>query len=124
MLQARGISTEQIPRIAEMNDKLGAIGWSAVCVDGFIPPRAFQDFQAHRILPIAADIRTRRHLTYTPAPDIIHEAAGHAPFLSDARYAQYLMRIGEVGGRAFSTPADGRYEASHALQVKENPRDR
>jgi len=121
--ESAGISTEQIPRITEMSDKLGAIGWSAVCVDGFIPPRAFQDFQAHRILPIAADIRTRRHLTYTPAPDIIHEAAGHAPFLSDARYAQYLMRIGQVGGRAFSTPADEAiYEAIFTLsEIKENP---
>ena len=32
-------------------------GWSAVCVDGFIPPRAFQAFQAASVLPIAADIR-------------------------------------------------------------------
>jgi phenylalanine-4-hydroxylase len=121
--EAAGISTDRIPRIAEMSEKLGAIGWAAVCVDGFIPPRAFQDFQAHRILPIAADIRTRRHLTYTPAPDIIHEAAGHAPFLSDASYAAYLMKIGEVAGRAFSTPADQAiYEAIFTLsEVKEDP---
>lgn len=119
---AAGISAERIPRIAEMSDKLAAIGWSAVCVDGFIPPRAFQAFQAHRILPIAADIRTRGHLTYTPAPDIIHEAAGHAPFLSNASYADYLMRIGEVGGRAFSTPADQAiYEAIFVLsEAKES----
>jgi hypothetical protein len=94
-----------------------------VCVDGFIPPRAFQDFQAHRILPIAADIRTRKHLTYTPAPDIIHEAAGHAPFLRDASYAEYLMRIGAIGRRAFSTPEDDAiYQAIFTLsEVKENP---
>lgn len=120
---AAGISPDHIPRIAEMSDKLAAIGWSAVCVDGFIPPRAFQDFQAHRILPIAADIRTRKHLTYTPAPDIIHEAAGHAPFLSDASYAEYLMRIGTIGQRAFSTPKDDAiYQAIFTLsEVKENP---
>jgi phenylalanine-4-hydroxylase len=119
---AAGISESRIPRIAEMSEKLEAIGWSAVCVDGFIPPRAFQAFQAHRILPIAADIRTRGHLTYTPAPDIIHEAAGHAPFLANSSYAEYLMRIGEVGGRAFSTPADQAiYEAIYTLsEVKEN----
>jgi len=52
---AAGIRADRIPRIAEMSDKLSAIGWSAVCVDGFIPPRAFQSFQAHRILPIAAE---------------------------------------------------------------------
>jgi phenylalanine-4-hydroxylase len=119
---AAGISESHIPRIAEMSEKLEAIGWSAVCVDGFIPPRAFQAFQAHRILPIAADIRTRGHLTYTPAPDIIHEAAGHAPFLANSSYAEYLMRIGEIGGRAFSTPADQAiYEAIFLLsEVKES----
>jgi len=120
---AAGISADRIPRITEMSEKLSAIGWSAVCVDGFIPPRAFQDFQAHRILPIAADIRTRKHLTYTPAPDIIHEAAGHAPFLSDASYAEYLMQIGAIGRRAFGTPHDDAiYQAIFTLsEVKENP---
>ena len=28
-----------------MNDILGEIGWGAVCVDGFIPPSAFMEFQ-------------------------------------------------------------------------------
>src|SRR5690349_12480216 len=77
--EATGISVERIPSIAEMNDRLARFGWGAVCVDGFIPPRAFQEFQARGILPIAADMRTLAHLAYTPAPDIIHEAAGHAP---------------------------------------------
>src|SRR6185436_13552269 len=72
-LAKTSISVEHIPSIAEMNDKLGRFDWSAVCVDGFIPPRAFQEFQADRMLPIAADIRTREHLVYTPAPNIIHE---------------------------------------------------
>src|SRR6185295_12416699 len=47
---AAGISVERIPRIDEMNEKLGRFGWGAVCVDGFIPPRAFQAFQARSIL--------------------------------------------------------------------------
>src|SRR5213076_676756 len=33
-----GISFDRIPRIEEMNDILGKIGWGAVAVDGFIPP--------------------------------------------------------------------------------------
>ena len=118
-----GISVERIPEIARMSERLARIGWSAVCVDGFIPPRAFQAFQAASVLPIAGDIRTSRHLTYTPAPDIIHEAAGHAPFLADAGYAAFLRRIGEVGRRAFSSHRDrALYEAIHTLsEVKEDP---
>jgi phenylalanine-4-hydroxylase len=121
--EAAGISTDRIPSIEAMSRALEAFGWSAVCVDGFIPPRAFQAFQANRILPIAADIRTRHHLTYTPAPDIIHEAAGHTPFLSEPSYARYLMRIGDIGGRAFSSAGDDAlYQAIYTLsEVKENP---
>ena len=40
-----GISVERIPRVAEVAEALERFGWSAVCVDGFIPPRAFQEFQ-------------------------------------------------------------------------------
>jgi len=118
-----GISVDRIPRISEMNDKLGRFGWSAVCVDGFVEPRAFQEFQAHGILPIAAGIRTREHLVYTPAPDIIHEAAGHAPILPDAAFSAYLRRIGDIGKKAFALPEDRRvYRAVFNLsEVKESP---
>ena len=52
-----GISVERIPRIDEMDEHLAPFGWGAVCVDGFIPPRAFQELQSLSILPIAADMR-------------------------------------------------------------------
>jgi len=122
-LGSTGISVERIPRIEQVSACLERFGWSAVCVDGFIPPRAFQEFQAASILPIAADMRTKEHLVYTPAPDIIHEAAGHAPILPDARYAAYLREIGEVGKKAFSSPEDARvYAAIFELsEVKETP---
>ena len=120
---AAGIRVERIAHIATMSERLAELGWSAVCVDGFIPPRAFQAFQAASVLPIAADIRSSKHLTYTPAPDIIHEAAGHAPFLADPGYARFLRRIGQVGRRAFSNRFDRElYEAIRTLsEVKEDP---
>lgn len=122
-LAATGIAVERIPSIAEMNERLSRFGWGAVCVDGFIPPRAFQEFQARGLLPVAADMRTREHIAYTPAPDIIHEAAGHAPILTEPAYAAYLRRIGEVGKRAFTVPEEDRvFQASYLLsEVKEDP---
>jgi phenylalanine-4-hydroxylase len=36
------------------------------------------EFQAYNVLVIASDIRQLEHIEYTPAPDIIHEGAGHA----------------------------------------------
>ncbi len=118
-----GISVERIPRIEEIDTHLARFGWGAVCVDGFIPPRAFQEFQALRILTIAGAIRTQEHLAYTPAPDIVHEAAGHAPILPDPEYRAFLQRFGEVGQRAFSSPHDRAvHDCIHRLSVvKEDP---
>lgn len=120
---ATGISVDRIPKIETIDTCLERFGWRAVAVDGFVPPRAFQAFQARGILPIAAEIRTSAHLTYTPAPDIIHEAAGHAPFLAEPHYARYLRNIGKVAERAFASPGDRLVdEAIHALsEVKEDP---
>jgi phenylalanine-4-hydroxylase len=120
---AAGITPDCIPHMNEVNDKLSRFGWGAVCVDGFIPPRAFQEFQACGLLPIAAELRTREQLAYTPAPDIFHESAGHAPILPDPIFAAYLKRIGDLGRKAFSAPEeDTLYEAIHALsERKGNP---
>lgn len=117
-LEKTGISIEKIPDIQTMNDILKQIGWGAVTVDGFIPPAAFMEFQAHNVLVIAADIRPVDQVEYTPAPDIIHEAAGHAPIIADAEYAAYLKYFGEIGSRAFSSSADyALYEAIRYLSI-------
>jgi phenylalanine-4-hydroxylase len=92
-------------------------------VDGFIPPNAFMEFQAYNVLVIASDIRTIDHLEYTPAPDIIHEAAGHAPIIANPEYAEYLRRFGEIGCKAISSSEDYEmYEAIRLLSIlKEDP---
>src|SRR6186713_1898836 len=118
-----GIDFERIPRISEMNEILGRIGWGAVAVDGFIPPAAFMEFQAYKVLVIACDMRQIHHIEYTPAPDIVHEAAGHAPIIVDREYSDYLQRFGEVGARAMSSKKDFElYEAIRHLSIlKELP---
>ncbi|CAM3816323.1 aromatic amino acid hydroxylase [Alkalicoccus chagannorensis] len=102
-LKASGISIEQIPDVAEMNEKLGRFGLGAATIDGFIPGVAFFDFQSHGILPVVAEIRKLENIQYTPAPDMIHEAAGHAPILADETYAAYVRRFGEIGKKAIAT---------------------
>jgi phenylalanine-4-hydroxylase len=76
-----------------MNDILGTIGWGAVAVDGFIPPAAFMEFQAYKVLVIACDMRQIHHIEYTPAPDIVHEAAGHAPIIVDREYSELFAAL-------------------------------
>ncbi len=122
-LAATGIEVERIPSLDEMNVKLARVGWSAVAVRGFIPPAVFTELQSRRVLAIAADIRTHEHIEYTPAPDIVHESAGHAPFIADPVYAEYLQRAGEVGFRAIASAEDQAvFEAIRNLSVvKEDP---
>ena len=122
-LAATGIGTERIPSLDEMNERLARLGWSAVCVRGFIPPAVFTELQSQRVLAIAADVRTHEHIEYTPAPDIVHESAGHAPIIADRDYAAFLQRAGELGFRAIASREDEEvFEAIRALSVvKEDP---
>lgn len=117
-LQRAGLSIEYIPDLQSMNDNLGKIGWGAVTVDGFIPPAAFMEYQAYRVLVIAADIRQINHIEYTPAPDIIHESAGHAPIIADTDYNSYLSYFGSIGAKAmFSSKDFELYEAIRRLSI-------
>jgi len=106
-----------------MNQILAEIGWAVVSVDGFIPPSAFMEFQAYNVLVIASDIRQLDHIEYTPAPDIIHEGAGHAPIIANPEYAEYIRRFGEVGCKAIGSEKDYQlYEAvRHLSIIKEAP---
>ena len=123
-LASTGIGVERIPRLDEINERLDRFGWGAVAVAGFIPPAAFTELQSRRVLAIAAGIRRPEHLEYTPAPDIVHESAGHAPLIADGRYAEYLQRCGEVGWRAIPAAEDRAvFEAVRDLSVvKEDAR--
>ena len=122
-LSMTGIDTDRIPKMEGMNRILKEIGWAAVAVDGFIPPNAFMEFQSYNVLVISSEIRTIDHIKYTPAPDIIHEAAGHAPIIANQEYSEYLRRLGEIGSKAISSPKDEEmYEAVRLLSIlKENP---
>lgn len=117
-LKQTGISIDHIPSMYGMNRILKEIGWAAVAVDGFIPPNAFMEFQAYKVLVIASDIRQLENIEYTPAPDIIHEGAGHAPIIASPDYAEYLRRFGEIGAKAISSAHDmNMYEAVRELSI-------
>jgi len=123
-LKKTGIDLERIPSMYGMNRILKEIGWAAVAVDGFIPPNAFMEFQAYKILVIASDIRQLEHLEYTPAPDIIHESAGHAPIIANPDYAEYLRRFGEIGSKAILSQYDiDLYEAVRKLSILKEAED-
>ena len=57
-------------------------------------------------MPIAADMRNHKNLTYTPAPDIVHEAAGHIPIIANKSYTKYLMEYGKIAVKAIMSNQD------------------
>lgn len=122
-LREFGISIERVPHISEMDEKLKKFGWRAIAVTGFIPPAEFMEMLALSILPIACDMRKIENIDYTPSPDIVHEAAGHAPIIADKGYAHLLHKNGEIARRAIYAKEDNMvYEAVlHLSETKEDP---
>jgi len=122
-LEKTGISSEEIPMIKDISKHLEKFGWRALPVSGFIPPAAFMELQSLSVLPIASEMRSIDHLKYTPAPDIVHEAAGHAPFLAHPEFAEYLKKYSTVAKKAIISKEDlDTYEAIRVLSdLKENP---
>ncbi|MBT3984081.1 MAG: aromatic amino acid hydroxylase [Bacteriovoracaceae bacterium] len=118
-----GITVDEIPTIDGINEHLAKMGWSAVVVNGFIPPNAFMEFQQHKIFPVSAEMRTMEHILYTPAPDIVHEAAGHVPIILESEYSEFLSKVGEYGSKSIFTKKDQEvYKAIRNLSiVKEWP---
>ena len=121
-LRKTGITFNKIPNIKDMNKKMAKLNWGAVPVRGFIPPWAFMEFQSLGILPIACDMRNSEHLTYTPAPDIVHESAGHSPMIINEEYAYYLKEYGRIACNATFSNEDQRiyYAIRNLSDIKED----
>jgi phenylalanine-4-hydroxylase len=82
------------------------------------------EFQAIKVLVIAVNMRSYENMMYTPAPDIVHESAGHAPFLIDIDYAEFLQRFGELGMQAVTTQHDiDVYNAVRQLSIVKEQSD-
>ncbi|MFK8137939.1 MAG: aromatic amino acid hydroxylase [Bdellovibrionales bacterium] len=122
-LNETGISTERIPKISEMDERLQKFGWRAVPITGFVPPAIFLEMLSLGILPIACDMRKLENIEYTPSPDIVHEAAGHAPIIADPSYASFLRRFGSLARKVIFAKEDCVvYEAILNLsETKEDP---
>ncbi|WP_413302869.1 aromatic amino acid hydroxylase [Bacillus sp. 1P10SD] len=122
-LRDSGIKTESIPKVEDMNTSLSKVGWGAVTIDGLIPGSAFYGFLANRLLPIATEIRNVQNIAYTPAPDMLHEAAGHAPILLDESYREFVRKIGEMGAKALSSKEKAQVfmAVRHLTIVAEDP---
>jgi len=90
-----------IPRLEDINRFLKPLtGFSAKAVSGYVPAYVFFDCLRMRAFPTTITIREREKLDYLPEPDIFHDVAGHVPMHTDRRFADVLVRFGEVAREA------------------------
>ncbi len=89
------ITPDRIPSLKAINLKLKAkTGFEGIFVDGLEDGKSFYRLLAHRLFPVGNFIRDKKDLSYTPAPDIIHDLYGHMPFFIDEDYANFCQQFG------------------------------
>jgi phenylalanine-4-hydroxylase len=71
-------------------------GFGLVLTDGLLDARVFLTHLGERRQPCTVYLRHGSRPDYTPEPDLVHEAVGHAPMLTDPEAA----RLNEVIGHA------------------------
>lgn len=86
---------DYLPTLDEVNQILLArTGWRGVLVEGLEEGPDFYRLLARREFPVGNFIRSPKDLSYTPAPDIVHDMYGHLPFYTDQAYAQFCEAFG------------------------------
>lgn len=86
---------DHLPSLDEVNAILMArTGWRGILVEGLEEGPQFYRLLADRLFPVGNFIRSPEDLSYTPAPDIVHDLYGHLPFYTDRAYAQFCEAFG------------------------------
>ncbi|MBS1717953.1 MAG: phenylalanine 4-monooxygenase [Armatimonadetes bacterium] len=100
-ISALCLDPNQVPRLSDVNKFLAPLtGFSAKAVSGYVPAFLFFDCIRQREFPTTITIRRYDKLDYLPEPDIFHDIAGHVPMHTDKRFADTLVRFGEVARTA------------------------
>jgi phenylalanine-4-hydroxylase len=100
-VDALALNPERIPRLEEINRFLEPLSaFKAKAVSGYVPAFLFFDSLRRREFPTTITIRDGSRLDYLPEPDIFHDLAGHVPMHTDRRFADALVRFGEVARTA------------------------
>lgn len=75
-------------------------GFGLVLTDGLLDARVFLTHLGDRRQPCTVYLRHGSRPDYTPEPDLVHEAVGHAPMLTDVNAARLNELIGKAAARA------------------------
>jgi phenylalanine-4-hydroxylase len=98
-----GLSAAEPPAPGSLAERLReATGFGLVLTDGLLDARVFLTHLGQRRQPCTVYLRHGSRPEYTPEPDLVHEAIGHAPMLTDPHAA----KLNEDIGRAAATASD------------------
>ena len=75
-------------------------GFGLVLTDGLLDARVFLTHLGKRRQPCTVYLRHGSRPDYTPEPDLVHEAVGHAPMLTDPDAARLNEVIGQAAAKA------------------------
>lgn len=81
----------------ELNEQTG---FGLVLTDGLLDARVFLTHLGNRRQPCTVYLRHGSRPDYTPEPDLVHEAVGHAPMLTDVNAARLNEVIGQAAAHA------------------------
>jgi len=100
-LDGLGISSQKIPKLEDISEKLMAkTGWKVIGVPGLIPAEPFFEMLANKIFPVGTFIRTRAQFDYIQEPDTFHDLFGHVPMLANKAFADHMQAYGLGGMKA------------------------
>ena len=92
------LPTNRVAQCTEVSASLRKLtGWRVEPVPALIPFGRFFGLLADRCFPAASFIRRREDFDYIEEPDIFHEIFGHAPLMTDPRFAAFSQAIGQAG---------------------------
>jgi len=110
-LSTLGLTANEWPNFSELSPRIrDASGWEMTPVAGFLDEILFFELNSQRKFPVTDIIRQSERLEekytghsiantdeYTPEPDIFHDIRGHAPFLMNKAFGDFLADVGKVG---------------------------
>lgn len=103
-----GMTHDAPPEPGPLSEELRReTGFGIVLTDGLLDPRVFLTHLGTHMQPCTVYLRHGSRPDYTPEPDLVHEAVGHAPMLTDRAAASLNALI----GRAASTASAKQLEA-------------
>ena len=103
-----GLQAAHPPVPGQLSSRLLAeTGFGLVLTDGLLDARVFLTHLGRRRQPCTVYLRHGSRPDYTPEPDLVHEAVGHAPMLTDPEAA----RLNEIIGQAAATASSAQLRA-------------